>query len=87
MIQDIASSNPFSDNNFRAYFLDGEELWARAYAQYIAQNSNHAPGLSELEAMRKDSSPSVRLRIWPDDQFATIAPLITNVFRTLSWIP
>lgn len=67
------------------YLLSDEEVWARAYAQYIAQKSGNAAMKSQLSAILK--APTWAIKQWTDEDFAPIAKAIDELFRSLGWIP
>lgn len=58
------------------------ELWARAYAQYIATKSKH-PGLRKSLAKARINEP---FRQWTDADFAPIAEAIDAFFRAKGWL-
>jgi hypothetical protein len=66
------------------YMLDPNEIWARAYAQFVAVESGDATMLAELEKIRESLQP---WRQWPDDEFEGIRQKIKTLFQSLKWIP
>jgi HK97 family phage portal protein len=72
------------DRLFTAYLLRREELWARSYAQYIAERSGNATLLAQLAAERVDSIYGDRH--WDEADFAPIAAAIDTLFRGLGWL-
>lgn len=64
-------------------FLKPYELWARAYAQFIAVRSGKPLLLSQLDRVRTGSQP---WRQWSDADFAPIADAIEALFRKKGWI-
>jgi SPP1 gp7 family putative phage head morphogenesis protein len=68
----------------RKYFKDPTEVWARAYAQFIAIESGDPKILKELNLIRSGPQP---WRQWPDDEFEPIRELIKKHFITLLWMP
>ncbi|HTJ78526.1 MAG TPA: phage minor head protein [Rariglobus sp.] len=67
------------------YLLRGREIWARAYAQYIATRTGDAAMLAELEAMRSQAGYG-NLVTWTEADFAPIAKEIDLVFKQKGWI-
>jgi hypothetical protein len=70
------------------YLLDPYELWARAYAQYVAARSGDAEMLAQLDT-RRDAvvDPVYHVRQWSDHDFDAIAQEIDKLFRALKWSP
>lgn len=71
------------DRIFAGYLLDGRELWARSYAQYIALRSQNPTMLAQLAAER--ALPIYSDRQWTDEDFAPIAAAIDELFKGLGW--
>jgi hypothetical protein len=67
----------------RAYFMEGYELWARAYAQYIAKKSGDPLLLAQLDKVRSGKQP---WRQWSDEDFAPIEAAIDELMRKKGWI-
>lgn len=68
----------------QGYFLEGHELWARAYAQYIATRSGSPLLKAQLDTIRTSAQP---WRQWSDEDFAPIATAIDDVLRAKGWLP
>jgi hypothetical protein len=69
------------------YLLDDAEIWARAYAQYIAIRSGDSVMKAQLDRERDRSVANVVFpRHWEDDDFAPIAARIDALFLKLGWI-
>lgn len=66
------------------YYLQPEELWARAYAQYIATRSAKPVLIKGIAAIRTSGLPD---RQWSDDDFKPIAKEIDDAFTKLGWNP
>jgi SPP1 gp7 family putative phage head morphogenesis protein len=64
------------------YFQSPEELWARAYAQYVAEESQHPELLADLDRVANSLQP---WRQWPADEFAPVRAAIRKLFLTLQW--
>lgn len=68
------------------YLLKTEEIWARAYAQYVATKSGDAVLLNQLAESRKRLSYSTYLhRQWEDDDFKPILEAMDRLFARLKW--
>lgn len=68
----------------RSYLLRHRELWARSYAQYVAQRSGSAELLRQLDKARAGATVG-QLTQWRDADFAPIAAAIDELFRTKGW--
>jgi hypothetical protein len=73
------------DASYRRYQLKPTELWARAYAQFIAEESRHPGLLAEIHVRRAGTSG-----YWPDSQwetadFSQIRLAIKSAFIRLGW--
>jgi hypothetical protein len=66
----------------RDYYLLPEELWARAYAQYIAKRSGDPFLLAQLDLAAADADGSQ----WTDLDFFPIGRAIDNLFKKKGWI-
>lgn len=67
---------------YRQYLLLSEELWARAYAQWIALRSGDATLMDEINAIRSGRSHGrVPASQWEDDDFEPIARALDELFR------
>jgi len=65
-----------------AYYLSQQELWARAYAQYIANKSGNAAMLKELKKLQSSIIPSQ----WSDEDFIEIEKAIDELFKERGWL-
>jgi hypothetical protein len=70
----------------RDYYLRPWEIWARAYAQWIAQKSGRAEMLAALDTIRTGTHPAQRLSQWSEADFAPIAAAIEAMFTQLGWL-
>lgn len=68
--------------SYYRYFLSIKELWARSYAQYIAQKSSNPTLVSQLDKARK----SEENRQWSEDDFQPIMDEIDAIFKAKGWI-
>ncbi len=64
------------------YLLKHDELWARSYAQYIAEKSGNSILKKDLEFIRSRHI----LNQWNEDDFVEIKAAIDKVFKTLGWL-
>jgi len=71
------------DKNHLRYLLGTDELWARSYAQYIAESSGSSILLEQLERERQDKVYGERQ--WETDDFKPIREAIDNLFSSLGW--
>jgi hypothetical protein len=72
-------------SDYLRYLLDLPEIWARAYAQYIAIRSGNAALGRALAAVRSDPDmlhPGVH---WTDADFTPIATAIDDLFKEVGW--
>jgi len=69
-------------SDYTSYLLRRREIWARAYAQYIAEESGDATLLSQLNATLLGAH---NLTQWPAQEFAPIRQAITDHFKKLNW--
>ena len=76
------------DKRFIRYLMGGGELWARTYAQYIANKSGNQAIMDELT---KETAIETRGDVyypqqWDADDFAPIEAAIDNLFKIQGWI-
>jgi hypothetical protein len=68
------------------YLLQPAELFARAYAQFIAVTSGDGPMLQELDEIRRALvSGQVYRRQWNDQDFSVVASAIDRVLTRRGW--
>lgn len=67
------------DSEYKSYLLEGKELFARAYTQYIASRSNNRKILEELAIMR--SAPESKLLFWSRSDFEPIAEALDGIVK------
>ena len=68
------------------YLLSPNEVWARAYAQWLAlrsQNSDLLKGIAD--ARRLGAADPYAGRQWEDADFEPIAKEIDAIFKKLGW--
>jgi hypothetical protein len=69
------------------HLLLDEELWARAFAQYVVVRSKFEALSNQLDETRRPVAGTVYLpRQWDDGDFAPVADSIDRLFRRLGWI-
>lgn len=61
------------------YYRDPREIWARAYAQYVAQKSGDEDMLKQLKGMRTG------MRQWPEDEFKPVFEKIDELLTKKGW--
>jgi SPP1 gp7 family putative phage head morphogenesis protein len=67
----------------RSYYVDPKECWARAYAQFIAEESGDALMLSQVAAIR---GTAWGWRQWEETDFAPIRAAMKKRFENLNWM-
>jgi hypothetical protein len=65
-----------------AYLMSGPELWARSYAQYIAEKSGDAVLLEDVRKVRDAFAP----RQWSPEDFKPIREAMDKLFQELGWL-
>lgn len=80
--QAIAAEPAFSVR-MRGYALSDVELFARSYAQYITVRSGSAAAAADLAHELASKNRSALQ--WPEAEFAPIADLFDELFKTLGW--
>lgn len=73
------------DRGYIQYLLQGEEIWARAYAQYIALKSGDNKLREQLQKIQNDQHPSNAASQWSDNDFEPIADAIDALLKELGW--
>jgi len=71
-----------ADLKYVRYLKRSEEVWARAYAQYIAVRSSDPVMLEELRRVQGSSYPTQ----WDDADFEPIAAAIDEMLKALGWL-
>ena len=64
------------------YWTRRREIWARAYAQYIANKSGDAAMRKQLTAMQEKQYYGQ----WTDEEFLPVQNMIDELFQELGWI-
>ena len=71
---------------YQNYLQDPQELWARAYTQYIATRSDESVMLRQLDEILASTHDGTRLTQWPHAQFLPIAQAIDTLLVRLQWL-
>ena len=94
-LHDIHECRPFDANGkseaerlarwrWIAYLMLPRELWARSYAQWIAERGDHVP---TQRFFRQRSSPASVVPLqWSWDDFAPVAEQFDQLFAGLGWL-
>lgn len=80
-IQKLQADSKGRTRRYYNYLLSPEEIWARAYAQFIAEESGDAILGKDLEAARSAQEH----RQWKTADFKPIATEIRNMFKQMGW--
>jgi len=65
------------------YYSSDKELWARSYAQYIAEKSGDQRLLTDLANVRNSPAP---WRQWSTEEFAPIKEAMDSIFKKEGWL-
>ncbi len=68
------------------YLMRGQEVWARAYSQWVATFSRDPILLQQLETVRQDPKYSNFHSQWSDGDFARIGTEIVLLFKRKGWL-
>ena len=68
-----------------AYLTQPAELWARAYAQYIAWRSVSSVLKAQLDKALTHAESTKRVTQWPYDEFLPIAKEIDKLLMSRRW--
>ena len=73
---------------YLSYLLRPREIWARGYAQWLAQTSGDAVLMRQLRATwAEEAGYAVALRTqWTADSFAPVAEAIDDLFKKMGWL-
>jgi hypothetical protein len=63
------------------------EIWARAFAQYIALRSNDTKLRAEVELRRSIEEGVLQNEQWEWNDYSPIAKAMDALFQTLGWLP
>lgn len=73
------------ESRYLAYSLGSDEVWARAYAQWIAVESGDEEALESFLAMVQADS-RYQTHYWYDDDFEPVAAAFRALFRLAGWL-
>ena len=73
------------DQRYARYLLTTEEIWARAYAQWIATRSGDVKLMDQLNKLRGNKMQKYYPSQWEDADFQNIAEAIDRLMITLGW--
>jgi SPP1 gp7 family putative phage head morphogenesis protein len=74
------------DQGYASYVLRPQELFARAYARYIAVRSGNAQLLAELNREHMHRDVLIYRQSWSDEDFAAVASALDSLFERLGWM-
>ncbi len=80
--RDILKSRSLSEGD-KNYYLRPRELFARAYAQFIIEESGHPKLRKAMEDLRRGDLS--RLEWWSKADFSVIRQLLRALFQTRNW--
>lgn len=83
--QDLVNPNATFAHKWRRYASTREELWARAYAQFIATESTHAGMKAQLAQDQAEFHGNEFRSQWLDDDFEPVRAAMTRLFESLGW--
>ncbi len=81
-IQTLNKPSPVVPAPLRTYLLKRYEMFARAYAQYIATRSQNPLLLQQLKRYQSSSVPMQ----WSDEDFKPIGEAMDGLFKKLGWV-
>lgn len=81
-LRDRLAGTGYRSGKYLRYLLDPVEIWARAYAQYIAEKSGDAVLLQNVRI----SSAGYPGKQWTEADFAPIRAAMDALFQKLGWI-
>ncbi|GEM47203.1 hypothetical protein [Deinococcus cellulosilyticus] len=68
------------------YLLDMDEIWARAYAQFIAEETGDPTLLMQIRDVITDDFGPVRYTQWTEADFAPIRAAIRKYLEVMGWL-
>jgi hypothetical protein len=85
-LADGSRANKDIDRRYVEYLLQGRELLARGYAQYVAAKSGDPVMADELARIRRRPARSIYYpEQWDDDEFGAIAAAFDRVILEFGW--
>ena len=85
VMQAIRQSKRYALLQGDPYLTHEAELWARAYAQYIAWRSGSSVLKAQLDKVLTHAEPAKRVTQWPYDEFLPIAKEIDKLLMSRRW--
>lgn len=70
------------DTQTRNYFLNGREMFARAFHQHVAQVTKNPELMAEIRHLQNDDYLS--FQVWQDDEFAPISEALRELFEAVT---
>ena len=78
----LAATRNFEHARYISYLLKPEEIWARAYAQFVASKA----GSQVLATQLQLATASEKNRQWEPADFTPVASAIETMFKGLGWL-
>lgn len=72
-------------NSYRLYMQEPREVWARAYAQFIAEESGNPRLLADIALRLKGGTGYPSASQWETGDFAPIREAMKSIFERLQW--
>ena len=85
VMQAIRASKRYALLQGDPYLTHEAELWARAYAQYIAWRSGSSVLKAQLDKVLTHEEQAERVTQWPYDEFVPIARAIDKLLMSRRW--
>lgn len=86
-VQRLKTAPEYQENKrYLRYALQGRELWARSYAQYVATRSGDVKMLEQVTQVRAGKVAFLKDSQWSAADFAPIAREMDNVFKEIGWL-
>lgn len=83
LIQVAVMQDVPANGRYVRYLWRNDEIWARAYAQYVATRSSNPALKAELFVEQADRGYPQQ---WSDEDFAPVAASIDKIFKVMGWI-
>ena len=74
------------DQKHVAYLLEDNEIWARAYSQWVMMESGDLDMIYEIEHRLVLNNQKIYAYQWHADDFKPIAAAIKGIFQGLGWL-
>jgi hypothetical protein len=75
-----------NDPAYAQYMLSEQEIFARAYAQYVTTRSGNQEARRDLAYLQEQARRETYPWQWQDDEFQAIAQSMDDIFRALGWL-